>query len=91
MRGVGGLQLIVDRVGTLEGFFQVFASEHTKANVLSFAEVEDKYRVTYVAQKAFVVHMQDRELTFSRRQKLYVADWESQAIVIRRRKYDMRG
>jgi hypothetical protein len=41
--GVGGLQLIVDKVGMLDGFFQVYASEHTKANVLSFADVEDKY------------------------------------------------
>jgi hypothetical protein len=81
VRGVGGLQLIVNRVGTLEGFFQVYASEHTKANVLSFSEVEDKYRVTYEAQKAFVVHMPNREPTFSRRQKLYIADWESVAIV----------
>jgi hypothetical protein len=42
IKGVGGTQLIVDQVGDLDGFFEVYASEHTKANLLSFADVEDK-------------------------------------------------
>jgi len=45
VEGVGGMQLIVDMVGGLEGFFKVYASEHTKANVLSFADVEDIYEI----------------------------------------------
>jgi hypothetical protein len=49
--------------------------EHTKVNVLSFANVEDIYRVTYEHKQAFIVHMGARDLVFSRRQKLYVADW----------------
>jgi hypothetical protein len=39
---VGEVQLIVDKVGMLDGFFHVYASKNTKANVLSFAEVEDR-------------------------------------------------
>ena len=39
--GVRGVQLIVEHVGMLDGFFKVYASEKTKANVLSFAEVAD--------------------------------------------------
>jgi hypothetical protein len=46
IKGVGGPQLIVDQVGDLEGFFEVYASEHTKANILSFSDVEDMYKVT---------------------------------------------
>jgi hypothetical protein len=42
VKGVGEVQLIVDKVGMLDGFFHVYASENTKANVLSFAEVEDR-------------------------------------------------
>jgi hypothetical protein len=53
----GGTQLIVDQVGDLGGFFEVYASEHTRANVLSFADVEDKYVVTYKEKEAFMVQL----------------------------------
>jgi hypothetical protein len=78
---VGGPQLIVDEEGVLDGFFPVYASEKTKANVLSFAEVEDLYDIMYICKRAFVVYMGDRDLVFKRRQKLYVADWGTMGIV----------
>jgi hypothetical protein len=74
VKGVGGLQLIVNEEGILEGFFPVYASEKTKANVLSFTDVEDLYDIPYVQKRAFIVHMGDRDLVFNRREKLYVAD-----------------
>jgi len=64
--GVGGVQLIVDKVGMLDGFFQVYASEETKANVLSFADVEDKYEITYVRGQMFTVHMPGEDVVFER-------------------------
>jgi hypothetical protein len=74
--GVGGVQLIVEHVGMLDGFFEVYASEKTKVNVLSFAEVEDKYEITYVRAQTFTVHIPEGEdIVFSRQNKLYVADW----------------
>jgi hypothetical protein len=51
----------VNKVGDLLSFFKVYASAETKANVLSFADVEDLYDITYVRQQAFVVHIQKRE------------------------------
>ena len=39
--GVGGVQLSTNTTGYLEDFFRVFVSSETKANVLSFAEVEN--------------------------------------------------
>jgi hypothetical protein len=36
VRGVGGLQLIVNEEGILEGFFLVYVSEKTNANILKF-------------------------------------------------------
>jgi hypothetical protein len=54
VKGVGGVQLVVDQVGMLVGFFMVYACE---ANVLSFADVEDIYKVTYQHKQAFIVHM----------------------------------
>ncbi len=73
--GVGGLQFTVDEEGYLDDFFRVYTSEDTHANVLSFSEVEDKYRITYVPQEAFIVHLPDRDIRFECRGKMYVADW----------------
>jgi hypothetical protein len=56
--------LIVNEKGVLDGFFPVYASEKTKANILSFADVEDLYDITYIRKRAFVVHMGDRDLVF---------------------------
>jgi hypothetical protein len=75
IKGVGGPQLIVDQVGDLEGFFKVYVSEYTKANILSFADIEDMYKVTYKRGATFVVRMQDRNVEFKCREKLYVVDW----------------
>ncbi len=70
INGVGGLQHMVDRKGYLEDFFDVYASEHTKANVLSFSEVEDMYDITYVPREVFIVHLLERDITFEHRGKL---------------------
>jgi hypothetical protein len=59
VKGVGGVQLIVDKVGDLDGFFQVYASENITLNVLCFADVEDKYAITYEKGRAFTVHLAD--------------------------------
>jgi hypothetical protein len=79
--GVGSVQLVVNQIGMLEGFFTVYVCEHTRANVLSFADVEDIDRITYQRKQAFIVHMGAGNLVFSRRQKLYVADWSMVATV----------
>ncbi len=64
VNGVRGPQLIVNKTGYLPDFFEVYTSAETKANVLSFAEVEDKYRITYIPKEAFVVHLADRDIAF---------------------------
>ena len=81
-KGAGGLQMVVDQQGILEGFFPVYASTDTKANVLSFVDVEDLNENTYVQKQAFIVHMGTRELVFYRREKLYMADWNDMATVV---------
>jgi hypothetical protein len=73
--GVGGVQLIVDKVGMLDGFFQVYASKETKENVLSFADMEDKYKIMFVRGQTFTVHMPEEDVVFELKNKLYVADW----------------
>jgi hypothetical protein len=76
VKGVGGTQLIVDKVGDLDGFFEVYASDIITANVLCFADVEDRYTVKYQKGKSFMVHLGNgKTVEFARRNKLYVADW----------------
>lgn len=54
----------MDDTGYLPDFFEVYSSDQTKANVLCFADVEDKYKITYIQQEGFIVHMDDRDLVF---------------------------
>ncbi len=75
INGVGGHQFSVDESGYFDPFFQVFASEQTKANILSFAQVEDQYTITYKQKDCFIVHMPDRDIVFRRRDGMYVTDW----------------
>jgi hypothetical protein len=77
INGVSGNQLTVQQTGYLPEFFQVYSSEDTRANVLCFADVEDVYPITYIPKKGFTVHMDDQDLEFERRGKLYVAEWDT--------------
>jgi hypothetical protein len=55
------------RVGWLDGFFEC-----------SMANIEDLYPVTYLQGDSITVHMEDRDVTFVHREKMYVAnftDW----------------
>jgi hypothetical protein len=45
VHGVGGAQLYTDETGYLEDIFRAYSSTETKANVLSFADVEDLYPI----------------------------------------------
>jgi hypothetical protein len=83
IKGVGGIQMTVNQVGDLPGFFQVYASAETKANILSFVDIEDLYEISYMQKEAFVVHMPSGDLVFSRPEKLYVAElYEAEERVI---------
>jgi hypothetical protein len=49
-------------------------------NILSFAEVEEKYPITYEPYEGFTVHLPERDILFRRVGKLHVADfWGGQA------------
>jgi hypothetical protein len=53
----------------------VYASAETKGNILSFAEVEEKYPITYEPYEGFTVHLPERDILFCRVGKLHVADF----------------
>jgi hypothetical protein len=78
VNGVGGLQLQVDHMGYLDDFFRVYASNETKANILSFSQVKELYDITYVPREAFIVHLPEQDVEFRRKSRLYVADFAEQ-------------
>lgn len=47
IKGVGGVQLVMDEVGELNGFFQVYISAKTKANVLSCSDAKNMHDITF--------------------------------------------
>ena len=77
INGVGGHQFLVEQTGYLDPLFSVYASKETKANILSFAQVEDEYPITYVPQESFTVHLPRGDLIFKRKNGMYVADWSA--------------
>jgi hypothetical protein len=76
VNGVSGPQLVINKKGYLPDFFEVYTTTETKANMLSFAEVEDKYKITYIPKETFIVHLNNRDIAFRCRRKLYIAKWE---------------
>ena len=76
INGVGGHQFTVTQTGYLDPLFRVYASEDTHANILSLSEVEDRYAVTYVPQKCFIVHLPGHDMEFVRKDGMYVAEWD---------------
>ncbi len=74
VNGLGGRQLLLTDEGYLPDFFSVYASEDTTVNVLSLADVEDVYPITYDPRTSFTVHLPDRDIVFTKRGKHYVAD-----------------
>jgi hypothetical protein len=60
----------ISRVGYLEGFFDCQACDDCPTSIISMADVEDMYRVTYVQEESITVHMDHRDVVFSRREKM---------------------
>jgi hypothetical protein len=60
--------------GSVPGFGKVWYNENAITNIFSFAEMEDKYRITNdsAKEKAFIVHLPNKIVKFQRgANKLY--------------------
>jgi hypothetical protein len=77
VHSIGGLSMVVNKTGYLDGFFRVHSSDTTKINVLSYAECEDKYRITCLHGEGFIIHTDERDILFTRVGILYVAKWDA--------------
>jgi len=71
---LAGTEMGLELEGDLDGFFPVKSSTNINVSILSFSEVEDKFDITYNPRVSMVVHMPERDVTFRRVKKLYVAD-----------------
>ncbi len=78
VNGVGCLQLKVDHMGYLDNFSRVYASEETRANVLSFTEVKEIYHI--ILRDAFIIlDLPEQDLIVLRRKgELYIVDFVEQ-------------
>ena len=72
--GLSGHALELPNVGELDQFFTCKTADELRASVLCQADVEDIYEVTYRQGESFTVHLPDSDLTFYRKNKMYVAD-----------------
>jgi hypothetical protein len=73
-RSMNGVSKI-DRVGHLDGFFECHACEDCPANILSMADVEDKFAITWEPGESMIVHLEERDIVFKRRDKMWVGDF----------------
>jgi len=64
-----------DRIGYLAVFFDCQVCDTCPTSILSQADVEDLYPVTYIQGESYTVDMDDPDLLFVRRDKMYVADF----------------
>ena len=76
INGIGGVQIVVNETGYLRDLdIRVYTNSKVMCSVVSFAEVEDRYKVLYLPREGFVVHLDDRDICFKRCGKLFVAEW----------------
>ena len=73
--GLNGNDSKVTQVGDLEEFFECLVCDNCQASVLSMADVERLYPITYEQGTSFTVHMRGRNLVFYKKNKLFVADF----------------
>ncbi len=61
-------ELITYKKSNVPGYGDVWFDERAITNIFSFAEMEDKYRITYDSwkEKAFVVNMPYKQVKFAR-------------------------
>jgi len=78
-----------NRISFLEGFYECQACDNCPTSVLSQADLEDIYPVTCVQGESYTMHMDDRDLVFVRRDKMYVADFSDWLVTDEQRKEEL--
>jgi len=63
------------KVGYLDGFFECQVCKDCPANIISMSDVEDKYPMTWIPGESITVHMDEQDVIFTKRNKMWVADF----------------
>jgi hypothetical protein len=63
------------KVGYLDGFFECQACDDCPANIISMSDVEDKYPMTWIPGESIIVHMDEQDVVFNKKNKMWVADF----------------
>jgi hypothetical protein len=64
-----------ERVGYLDGFFDCHACVDCPANIISMADVEDHFPMTWLPGESIIVHLDERDVIFVRKDKMWVGDF----------------
>ncbi len=70
---------VTSQVGLLEGFFECQTCEDCPANIMSQSDVEDLYPIMHVQEETITVHMEHRDIMFTKCDKMYMADFSEWA------------
>jgi len=65
----------IDRIGLLERFCECHTCDNCPANILSMADVEDKFAITWNPGESIIVHLEERDMVFTRKNKIWVGDF----------------
>jgi len=63
------------KVGYLDGFFECQACEECPVNIISMSDVEDKYAMTWIPGESITVHMDEQDVVFTKKNKMWIADF----------------
>ncbi|MFN9982427.1 MAG: hypothetical protein ACK53Y_21045, partial [bacterium] len=88
-RSMNGVSTM-ERVGFLDGFFECHACDNCPANILSMADVEDRFAITWTPGDSIVVHLEERDMIFTRRNKMWVGDFSDWIITDEERRRELR-
>jgi hypothetical protein len=82
---------VTDRIGYLDGFLDCQACDCCHANILSQAQVEDMFPVTYVQGESYTVHIGDRNVVFNRHDCMYIADFSDWVVEDEERVFELHS
>jgi len=88
-RSMNGVSTM-ERVGFLDGFFECHACDNCPANILSMADVEDRFAITWTPGDSIVVHLEERDIIFTRMNKMWVGDFSDWIITDEERRRELR-
>ena len=65
INGIGTMQIVFNKTGYLRDLdIRVYTNRDMMCSVVSFAEIEDRYKILYLLREGFAVHLDARDICF---------------------------